>query len=269
MTKRACHGIPRQDEGAIDMAKIVELRRFPLKGARGVKAKILGLNPNIGVMGDRRFAIKKRPDTPNEWRPKGVFYVGMNTPLMVAEVPRWDTNDGRLNSEQKLHSLYLERLATKLNVSELSVLDTEAKYNLTDTKGAFVSFLNLASVRELEKFMGKPVNPERFRMNVWFDGLEPFEELSWVDAYPGTREIVVGSANRFRVDDACERCMAPHANPETGVRDLDITVALNALMKQRGYPGSPHRNVLAVMGILACPLEHGAIGINQPIALAT
>jgi hypothetical protein len=31
--------------------------------------------------------------------------------------------------------------------------------------------------------------PSRFRMNIGMKGLEPFEELTWVDKFPGTMEI--------------------------------------------------------------------------------
>jgi uncharacterized protein YcbX len=104
-----------------------------------------------------------------------------------------------------------------------------------------VSFLNLASVQALSKFVGQEIAPTRFRMNIWMMGLEPFEELTWVDKFPGTIEILVGNC-RFRVDDACERCRAIEANPETGQYDVKVLESLSEMMQQRDYR-SPHRGL--------------------------
>ena len=129
-----------------------------------------------------------------------------------------------------------------------------------------MSFLNLASVDALSAFMGQEIVPSRFRMNVWMAGLEPFEELTWVDKFPGTREILVGDCC-FRVDDACERCRAVEANPATGEYDLDVLARLSAMMERRGYK-SPHRGVSHVMGILASPLNQGIIRRHDAIRFA-
>lgn len=102
-------------------------------------------------------------------------------------------------------------------------------------------------------------------MNVWMNGLQPFEELTWVDAYPGTRIIEVGEC-RFRVDDACERCKAIEANPTSGIYDIELQAALGEMMSKRGYK-SPHRGVPRVMGILAQPLNDGEIAEGQRVRL--
>jgi uncharacterized protein YcbX len=150
-------------------------------------------------------------------------------------------------------------------LEELQVQLAAGAYSLHDTKGAFVSFLNLASVQALSDFMGTEIDPRRFRMNVWMTGLDAFEELTWVDRYPGSQEMTVGDC-RFRVDDACERCKAPEANPENGKYDLEIRKALNDLMRKRNYT-SPHRGIPCVMGILAAPLEESVIRKGDEIKL--
>ena len=91
----------------------------------------------------------------------------------------------------QLDARYLQGLARQLGVTgELQMQDTEGVYNLCDTEGAYVSFLNLASVQALSKFVGREIAPSRFRMNIWMKGLDPFEELTWVDKFPGTIEIL-------------------------------------------------------------------------------
>lgn len=79
-----------------------------------------------------------------------------------------------------------------------------------------VSLINLASVRDLERVLGRPVAPLRFRANLYFDGGEAWEELGWLD-----QEIRIGPI-RARVVLRTRRCAATNVDPATGVRDLDI-----------------------------------------------
>lgn len=242
------------------MAHIVQLNRFPFKGAGGESLDALDVDPKIGIIGDRRFAVKKLPKAPDgQWLPKGALFVGMNTPGIVAELPVYDDTG-------KPDPVYLAGLGERLGCTEpVPLIDTGGTFNLTDTKGACVSFLNLASVRAFEAYMTCPVDPRRFRMNVWFEGLRAFEELTWVNGFPGTREIVVGGI-RFRVDDACERCKAPEANPETGAYDIPVMKGLHDFMTEREYR-SPHRRTPCVMGILAVPLSPGTLHIRGNVEL--
>jgi uncharacterized protein YcbX len=187
----------------------------------------------------------------------------MNTPQMAIEEPVF--SEGGVDSGG-IDPNYLRELGQRLGIQgEVQVQYAASAYSLHDTKGAFVSFLNLASVKALSEFMGHEVDPRRFRMNIWMSGLAPFAELEWVDKYPGTREISVGEC-RFRVDDACERCKAPEANPYTGRYDFEIQAALDAMMSARGYK-SPHRGVPRVMGILAAPLHEGLVQKGDQIQL--
>jgi uncharacterized protein YcbX len=177
---------------------------------------------------------------------------------MAAERPRFVANDSRGSSNQPLDPKYLTALAGRLGVNRaLEVQETRGEYSLADTKGAFLSLLNLASVDELSKRLGEPLDPLRFRMNVHVRNLAPFEELNWVNAYPGTRIVKIGRV-RFRVDDACERCLAICADPATGLADRRILQELQLMMRGRGYV-SPHRKKSEAMGILLAPLNNGVI----------
>lgn len=249
---------------------VADLKRYPLKGALGIGAGSAGLaiDPSVGVVGDRQYAVKRKESVPDSWSPKGMFYVGMNTPAMVAQFP-WDEaletggNDYAWRPPQD----YIGRLGKALGVAgDLPILNTERKFNMTDTKGPSVSFLNLATVRALSAFVGHEIEPERFRMNVLLDGLEPFEEYTWIDGYPGTKEFEVGHV-RFRADDACERCKAIEANPREGRYDQPLLQDLAAFMQAQGYPGSPHRNKLEVMGIIAVPLTAGMLHKDDCVRL--
>lgn len=90
----------------------------------------------------------------------------------------------------------------------------------TDSGFPSVTLCNLSSHRAVEQRLGHPLSIHRWRGNLWVDGGAPWEEFDWID-----REVQVGEAiliPRERTD----RCLATHANPETGRRDHDVLGAL-------------------------------------------
>lgn len=248
------------------MPRITALSIYPVKGMRGKSRETLPINSNVGVVGDRERAYlrlehqAKSAGTrkPNGWLPKQYYYVGMNTPRMGAFH----------------HQMPTSLLAKELGLPETPSQDfTEGNFNLTDTNGPSVSLLNLATLRTFEQFLHEKgeldptdqLNPERFRMNIQLDDLAPFAELQLADSFPGTREITLGSL-RFRVDDACERCKATHANPITEEYDLKTVPMLTEFMETYSprYK-SPHRGTTAVMGILLVPLEDGILNLGDEL----
>jgi uncharacterized protein len=244
-------------------SRVVAVYDYPVKGAAGRTHSRLRVDPAIGVVDDRRRAFKKRADTPDEWAPKGAFFVGMNTALMVAQVPVFVRDrDGN----EQLDPQWLDTIAKQLGVERLDVLDTHGAFSLADRPRRYVSVINLASVRLLGEFVGTAIDPARFRMNVWIDGLEPFAELDWVEGHPGTRDVQIGGV-RLRVDEACVRCKAIEANPRSGEYDIELQEALEDLLQSRGYPGAPHNQSPRVMGVLARPYEAGVIGQGDEVRL--
>lgn len=243
-------------------AHITHLCRFPLKGAAAVVEQHLIVNPTVGVLDDRRIAIRRRSGDLTQ-RGDGFnkqdFVVCANTAAMAKERPVF------VGTNHELDPTYVESLRKLRPNDELVVQDTRGEYHLADTAGPQVSFINLATLRAFGEMMGVEIHPDRFRMNVWITGLPAFAEYDWVDRYPGTREILVGDIH-MRIDDAAERCKAPHANPETGEFDLQITKALMEFMGQRGYK-SPHRGVAHVMGIYGVVLNEGVLNVGDEIRL--
>jgi hypothetical protein len=69
------------------MPKVEEICFFPVKGAREQRPESLRINPEVGIIGDRRFGIKRTPRQSEEWAAKIHFRVCMNTPAMAAQTP--------------------------------------------------------------------------------------------------------------------------------------------------------------------------------------
>ena len=90
----------------------------------------------------------------------------------------------------------------------------------TDFEETHVSIGSVASRRALEGLAGQRLEPIRFRMNLWLDGLAPWEDLELVG-----REIEIGEA-RLRIIRRDARCNATAANPATGERDVPVPALL-------------------------------------------
>src|SRR5947208_1511321 len=84
-------------------------------------------------------------------------------------------------------------------------------HSFSDVAAKCVHLVNLASVRELERTLGRPVDPLRFRANLYLEGVEPWAELGWM----GT-EIGVGEA-RLTAFARTTRCDATNVDPARGV----------------------------------------------------
>ena len=86
---------------------------------------------------------------------------------------------------------------------------------------------------------------ERFRGNLWLEGLAPFAEFDLVG-----REIRVGGAV-LRVREPITRCKATTVDPATGVRDADTLGALEA--------GWGHQD----FGVYAEVVEGGRVAVGD------
>lgn len=84
----------------------------------------------------------------------------------------------------------------------------------------FVSIVNLASVRDLEARIGRPLDPLRFRANFYVEGWPAWVENDWVG-----RSLSLGGAEA-KVYKPIVRCAATHVDPTTAERDIDVVKAL-------------------------------------------
>lgn len=104
-----------------------------------------------------------------------------------------------------------------------------------------VSLINLDTVADLARRAGQPVNPMRFRANIYFDGWPAMSELEMIG-----KEFSIGSV-RVRATLRTQRCVVTTVNPETAERDLFVP---RLLMDHYGHPD---------LGIYAEVLDGGSI----------
>ncbi|HJU30296.1 MAG TPA: MOSC domain-containing protein [Hyphomicrobiaceae bacterium] len=93
-------------------------------------------------------------------------------------------------------------------------------HSFSDMAAKCVHIVNLASIRDLERSVGRPVDPLRFRANLYLDGGEPWTEFGWMN-----KEIGIGNA-RLSVFARTQRCEATNVDPARGVRDMALPAHL-------------------------------------------
>jgi hypothetical protein len=99
-------------------------------------------------------------------------------------------------------------------------------YHFLDHPLGHISIINMASVRDLEARIGKPVNPMRFRANLYVEGWPPWVENDWKG-----RNLLLGFA-RATVFAPIVRCAATEVDPQTAERDLPL---VEHLFEQYGH----------------------------------
>ncbi|GAB0120119.1 MOSC domain-containing protein [Acidisoma sp. 7E03] len=113
-----------------------------------------------------------------------------------------------------------------------------------------ISVINLQSVQAFAARIETPLNPLRFRANLYIDGLEAFSELDMVG-----QEVTVGSA-RLKILQRTRRCAATDVDPDTAQRNTTIP---RSLMKCYGH---------ADMGVYAEVIAGGVVEIGSPVSLS-
>ncbi len=93
---------------------------------------------------------------------------------------------------------------------------------MTDTNFPSVSIMTHASHNAVAQQLGQDIVPERWRGNIWLDGVAAWEELDWI----GTMIRVGGTMIAIR--EPIVRCLHTASNPQTGRRDADTLGALKS-----------------------------------------
>jgi len=254
-------------EGSEMQAIVEKTFVYPVKGMAGVETPSRGIHadPQLGVLGDRNFAFARKPNhSPNKWKPKAFFFVNMNTEGTGNQIVV-ESEMGLDEQFRPGHKL-VRSLCENNGIDTDSIIDTDGKWHQADTNKPCVSFLNLASVRELSVFTRVEIDPRRFRMNVWVEGLDPFVELDIVKGFEQGSQYPMYAGNvKFHIDDLCERCKAIEQNPHTGLWDTNFRAALEELLHKRGYGGSPQSGVYRVMGWYGIPQSKGIIRAGDTV----
>ncbi|HXV82266.1 MAG TPA: MOSC domain-containing protein [Candidatus Binatia bacterium] len=234
------------------MPHVVALYRYPVKGFTPEECETLTILDEGRIAGDRvlgiRFADTQAAD--DAWSRKTGMVALINTPALARLQVRFEEKTLRLcisleNAllvDEVLTTEGRKRIATaladyvlKLDENPLSahperlplrVIGDGIAPRYHDDAAGRVTLHSRGSLHALAEALGTEVSELRFRSNIAVEGLGAWDEQSWVG-----RKVRIGAV-QFDVVKPKTRCLATHANPKTGERDLPILTTLTQKIGQ-------------------------------------
>ncbi|WP_299368516.1 MOSC N-terminal beta barrel domain-containing protein [uncultured Tateyamaria sp.] len=209
-------------------ATLAHIWRHPLKGLGSEALEQVRLDPAEAVVGDRVWALlNAAADDIDAWQPRRNFLQVASGPRLasigavsigdgiVLTHPDRDPLEFRPDSAPDALGAWIDDLWPQERPGPARLVKAPEQ-GMTDVPYASVSVGNLASLRALSGRAAFDIDMRRFRINLWLDGLAPFEEIDLLE-----RDLTLGTATLSPVE-PIERCRAPDANPRTGARDINM-----------------------------------------------
>ena len=250
-------------------ASVASIYRYPVKGLTPEPLEQVTLKPGQTLPADRRYAIENGPigfdPAAPQYFPKTQFLMLMRNERLAALRSHYDDASHTLTIRQdnlavaradlqategraEIEAFFAKNFADELR-GPPRVLFADG-HSFSDVPRKVVSIINLASVKDLEKAVGQPVHPLRFRGNVHVAGWPAWHEFDLID-----RTLAIGST-RFKVVKRIVRCAATNVDPDTAARDLTIP---KTLLQTYGH---------ADCGIYAEVITGGTITAGDKIVVA-
>lgn len=220
-------------------ASVQSLYRYPVKGMTPEALPHADLQPGATIAFDRAYAIENGPGRFDPQNPRHLpkinFLMLMRDERLASLDARFDDatetltilRDGKQVSRGQLttplgRSLIEQFIAAYMKDSLRGApkIAVAPGHSFSDVAAKCLHIVNLASLRELERAVGRPVHPLRFRANVYIDGVPAWDELKWLN-----RDIGIGPA-RLTAFKRTVRCDATNVDPETAERDMAIPAVL-------------------------------------------
>jgi len=226
---------------------VAALYRYPVKGFTAEECESLLVLDEGRIAGDRVFGVRfANSAIPGDaWGTKHEFVALVNTPGLARLQLRFDHETQRLriklkgevlvdetlnNAGRKRVASAIEEYVLKLDENPLSsrsdrlplrVVGDGVTPRYQDDEPGYVTLHGRQSLAVVAAGADAPdLSEYRFRSNIAVDGLGAWEEQNWIG-----RSVRIGEV-KFEVVSAKGRCLATHANPLTGQRDLPIMKTL-------------------------------------------
>lgn len=244
-------------------ATLAAIWRHPIKGHGRERLDRVTLRAGATLPFDRRWAVlhDRAADPAGNWAACTNFTRGAGSPALMAVTAKLDEAAGTITLRHPARAditfapdgdtaAFIDWAAPLVppDRPKPARLVRAGTQGMTDTAFPSISIGNLATLRALCDRLGHALSPDRFRANLWIDGIPAWHEFDLVG-----RSLRIGDAI-LRIEERITRCRATEANPETGTRDADTLQGLRA--------GWGHTD----FGVYAIVARDGRIAVGDTVA---
>ena len=251
------------------MFKIKQLFYSPVKSLSFSSINKLEILNNIGIKFDRNFAFTRDLDDnkinhvmQNPLDRKIVNFLSLKH-FPELNIYNFDFNNGFLYLKKNNNIILITDIK---NEAEINILCEKMQELipkikrirlLQDPMNPFfdtmpsktISLINLNSIRDFEKKLSKKIEFQRFRGNIYVDGLNPWDERNLIN-----KTLIINNL-KFKVTKEIPRCVATNIRPNSSEINLSIPISLKQFYN--------HIN----LGIYLIPLNDGNIKSNDDILI--
>ena len=257
-------------------AIITSIHNCPVKSISFQNVEKCKINKNVGIEGDRVFAFSQNLDldqsTEFEKNPetrKGKW----NKIVTLKNTPVFNKYNF-LHEDNKLTLTLNNKEIITVNVNETNERDDLVRklielegslkndirlmrndeYPFYDTsisnKSMFrnsISLLNINSIKDFENKIDKKIEKSIFRGNLYFEGVEAWEERNWIGKTIKINDVL------FKVEKNIPRCVAINLKPETDDNSFNLLKTLKQTYDHYD------------MGVYLTPENDGEINLSEKI----
>ena len=246
----------------------------PVKSISFQNIQSCEIRKNLGIVNDRIFAFSRNIDlekakaiekNPNE-RKLNNFLTLKNSPVLnkynfnyknekltltFQDKELFTISPNNVDERNLLSNklMELESSLTKpiflLQNNEFPFYDTSSSNNVFNS----ISLINIKSISDFENKINKKVEFQRFRGNLYIDGIEAWEERNWIG-----RIIKINNVS-FKIEKNIPRCVAINLKPKTDDNSLNLLQSL-----KKNYNNYD-------MGIYLTALDDGEINVGDKVEI--
>ncbi len=264
--------------------QVAKLYRYPVKSFTPETPESLIVSDDGRVVGDRILAFRFNDAGPPDdlkWRRKTWFASLQHTPKLARIKSLYNSEDrtlqlwipgrktpiegsiddasdrDRLGDAVTDYALTLKGtpIASRHQHQPLRLVGDGDTGRFHDTASGRVTMHSRASALDLAKALqAEDIDDARFRSNIVIEGVNAWDEFNWRGS-----GLKIGDV-QFKVVKPVVRCLATHADPTSGARDLDVLNALTRIIGQ----AEPHFAVsLSLLG------RGGEVSVGDTVELGS
>ena len=256
------------------MIRINKLFYSPVKSLSFESVLSCSIKKKIGILNDRLFAFSRNVDFDTakliEKNPKTRNLHNFLSLKNTIALNKYQFSFNRKNlilncrnkkilsidvEDEKQRTLMCEKLVElEISIKDPIFLLQNKSFPFFDTTHSnnthnTISLINLNSINDLSLRIKKSIEYERFRGNIYIDGIDAWEERNWIN------KIININGVSFRVEKHIPRCSATNLKPKTDIETINLPLAIKGKYNHSD------------MGVYLKALDKGIIRLNDKIII--